>query len=478
MTPVRFGTDGIRGVAGETITEELAAALGRALGERHRGAKILIGRDTRKSGPALAAALARGLSAAGAEPIDLGVIPTSGLAILAAGDASVARAVAVTASHNPAEYNGLKVIGRNGRKVADEEERALESAIEALLATPGGEATGGVVATAPDRGGELERDAVAAGYRRRYAALLASAARDAVDSGAARRGGRGANAHLHVVVDAANGAGAPFVREALAATGAKLSTIAMGEGEINASVGATAPEALAREVLARGADLGVALDGDADRCVAVDANGAVVDGDVLIALIALDRRARGIAGSERVVATLLTNSGVERRLAAAGISMLRTPVGDRHIAEALDGSTSGFGGEKSGHLLFAERAPTGDGLLSAIELIALLLRSGRGLASLAADIALDPQLQVAVRLPSGGAEWLSEAPLLIAAIERVRPALEASGGRMVVRPSGTEPLLRVMAEGPDAVVVRTAVDAVVAAAEESLRAGAPARAAE
>ena len=188
----------------------------------------------------------------------------------------------------------------------------------------------------------------------------------------------------------------------------------------------------------------------------------------LIALIALDRRARGLAGSDRVVATVLTNTGVERALAAAGILLTRTPVGDRHIAEALEGATVGFGGEKSGHLLFAERAPTGDGLLSAIAVMALIARSGRSLSSLAAEIALDPQIQAAVRVPEGNAEQLLAEPALIAAIRSASDSLKSGGGRLIVRASGTEPLLRVMAEGPDAERVRRAVDDVTAAAEALL----------
>ena len=457
MTPVRFGTDGIRGVAGETITEEIAAALGRALGARYPGGTILIGRDTRKSGEPLAAALAAGIAGGGARPVDVGVIPTSGLAIITAGDESIARAVAVTASHNPAEYNGLKVIGRNGRKIADDEERALEREIERVLASGGVDAplrTGGNGATVlvPPASSSEE-------YRQRYIGLLAAAAGDVAARGSVK---------LRVVVDAAHGAGAPYALDALARTGALVVPFAMGDGDINDSVGATAPAALASEVVRIGADLGIALDGDADRCVAVDENGAIVDGDVLIALIALDRRARGLAGSDRVVATVLTNTGVERALAAAGILLTRTPVGDRHIAEALEGATVGFGGEKSGHLLFAERAPTGDGLLSAIAVMALIARSGRSLASLAAEIALDPQIQAAVRVPDGNAEQLLAEPALIAAIRSASDSLKSGGGRLIVRASGTEPLLRVMAEGPDAERVRRAVDDVTAAAEALL----------
>lgn len=464
MTPVRFGTDGIRGVAGETITTELASALGRAIGARHRAKTILIGRDTRASGAALSAALAEGVAEAGGTPIDLGVIPTSGLAILTARDASIARAVAVTASHNPAEYNGLKVIGRSGCKISDEEERALEGEIAAELAgrrTVRGDTPVEATGHAPSSATDGTRDERAAEFRQRYATLLAEIAHTALVGVGDTR--------LSVVVDAANGAGAPFVVAPLAAMGVRVTPVAMGEGLINDGVGATQPEALSSAVRAHGADLGIALDGDADRCVAVDGSGSVVDGDVLIALMALDRRARGLKGSERVVATVLTNSGVERRLAASGISLARTSVGDRHIAEALEGVAEGFGGEKSGHLLFAELAPTGDGIISAIQLIALVARSGRSLAELAAEIPLDPQIQASIRVAPGEAERLLAEPPLVDAIRAAATPLEASGGRIVVRASGTEPLLRIMAEGPRADLVRTAIETVRVAAEALLR---------
>jgi phosphoglucosamine mutase len=212
-----------------------------------------------------------------------------------------------------------------------------------------------------------------------------------------------------------------------------------------------------------GADLGIALDGDADRCAVVDERGVLIDGDVVIGLIALDRKRRGLPGSERVVATILTNSGVERQLRDAGITLQRTPVGDRHIAEVLTLGRPGFGGEKSGHLLFPEHAPTGDGLISAIELIALLVRSGGPLSALAATLPLDPQVQREISVREGEAEWLLSDPRMSGAIRDAERQLAAGGGRLVVRASGTEPLLRVMGEGPDETLVTSVVDAILAA---------------
>ncbi|RLT57805.1 MAG: phosphoglucosamine mutase [Chloroflexi bacterium] len=451
MAAVRFGTDGIRGVAGASLTSEIAYALGAALAAHYPAGNILIGRDTRPSGPGLSAALAAGIRSGGATPINLGVIPTPGLAAVVAADAEVACGVVVTASHNPAEYNGLKVIGRDGRKVPDALERELERMIDERLAAASADGASADSASAKD----ARDDARGAAYAARYAAQLALVAAAATPNRAA--------AGIRVVLDASNGAGTPFAEAALSATGATVDGMAMGEGLINDGVGATSPAALGRRVVELGADLGIALDGDADRCAVVDERGVLIDGDVVIGLIALDRKRRALPGSERVVATILTNSGVERQLRDAGITLQRTPVGDRHIAEVLTPGRPGFGGEKSGHLLFPEHAPTGDGLISAIELIALLVRSGGPLSALAATLPLDPQVQREISVREGEAEWLLSNPRMSSAIRDAERQLTAGGGRLVVRASGTEPLLRVMGEGPDETLVTSVVDAILAA---------------
>ena len=451
MAAVRFGTDGIRGVAGVSLTSEVAYALGAALAAHYPAGNILIGRDTRPSGPELSAALAAGIRSGGATPINLGVIPTPGLAAVVAADADVACGVVVTASHNPAEYNGLKVIGRDGRKVPDALERELERMINERLAAASADGASADAASATD----ARDDARGAAYASRYAAQLALVAAAATPNRAA--------AGIRVVLDASNGAGTPFAEAALSATGATVDGMAMGEGLINDGVGATSPAALGRRVVERGADLGIALDGDADRCAVVDERGVLIDGDVVIGLIALDRKRRALPGSERVVATILTNSGVERQLRDAGITLQRTPVGDRHIAEVLTLGRPGFGGEKSGHLLFPEHAPTGDGLISAIELIALLVRSGGPLSALVATLPLDPQVQREISVREGEAEWLLSDPRMSSAIRDAERQLAAGGGRLVVRASGTEPLLRVMGEGPDETLVTSVVDAILTA---------------
>ena len=451
MAAVRFGTDGIRGVAGASLTSEIAYALGAALAAHYPAGNILIGRDTRPSGPGLSAALAAGIRSGGATPINLGVIPTPGLAAVVAADAEVACGVVVTASHNPAEYNGLKVIGRDGRKVPDALERELERMIDERLAAASADVASADAASATD----ARDDARGAAYASRYAAQLALVAAAATPNRAA--------AGIRAVLDASNGAGTPFAEAALSATGATVDGMAMGEGLINDGVGATSPAALGRRVVELGADLGIALDGDADRCAVVDERGVLIDGDVVIGLIALDRKRRALPGSERVVATILTNSGVERQLRDAGITLQRTPVGDRHIAEVLTPGRPGFGGEKSGHLLFPEHAPTGDGLISAIELIALLVRSGGPLSALAATLPLDPQVQREISVREGEAEWLLSDPRMSSAIRDAERQLAAGRGRLVVRASGTEPLLRVMGEGPDETLVTSVVDAILAA---------------
>jgi phosphoglucosamine mutase len=446
VTTVRFGTDGIRGIAGETLTVEIAAALGVALMQQHPAGLVLLGRDTRPSGPALTSALAGAIEAHGGTVIDVGVIPTPGLASLVAGEPRAACGVVITASHNPVEYNGLKVLARDGRKAPDAQERALEASMEGALHA-------GLRVLAPSDTHESEAQA----YRNRYARTLVELARTV-----------GASA-LSVVVDAAHGAASPFAVAALAATGATVVPFAMGGGIINDGVGATDPEALGVQVRAHGADLGIALDGDADRCVVVDASGRAIDGDVLIALIALDRKGRGVVGSERTVATVLTNSGVERHLAAHGITLERTPVGDRHIAERLATGQGGFGGEKSGHLLFTELSPTGDGLLSAITVLGLVARAGIPIGELADAIPLDPQLQRTVPVPPGEGERLLAEPDLQNAIRQAGAALAQTGGRVLVRLSGTEPVLRVMGEGPDHAAVTAAVERLLEVAASLVR---------
>jgi phosphoglucosamine mutase len=272
---------------------------------------------------------------------------------------------------------------------------------------------------------------------------------------------------LHVVVDGANGSGCAVVGSILAATGARVEVVHdRPDGvNINLGCGATDPVSLAREVVERGADVGFALDGDADRCVAVDATGRIVDGDQLIGLLALDRMARGALPHGRVVASVLSNGGLELALEDAGGSLVRTPVGDKYILEGMLANDAALGGEKSGHVIFRELSSTGDGIVTAIEVLRVVSASGGGIADLAARIPLFPQVQRAIRVPHKE-RWETD-PALVAAVDDARRRLGRSG-RILVRPSGTEPVLRIMVEGPDADLVTRLADDIGALAEDRL----------
>ena len=439
-----FGTDGIRGVANVDLTPAIAFALGRATAHRLAGpgARIVIGRDTRRSGDMFVAALAAGASSMGAEVHLAGEIPTPGLAFLAA-DGGYAAGIMVSASHNPARDNGLKVLDARGMKLDD----AVEDELEALLRRS--DELGGVpneaIGTVLDRSVEL---------RARYVAHRSSLARDRAST-------------LRVLVDCANGSGSGVAREILAATGASVESIHDRPDGVNINLrcGATDPVSLAAEVVARGVDIGFALDGDADRCVAVAADGHVVDGDQLIGLLALDMMAHGELPDGRVVASVLSNAGLESALEAAGGSLLRTPVGDKYINEGMVTSGAALGGEKSGHVIFRDLSSTGDGIITALEVLRAVGTAGMGIGELAARIPLFPQQQRAIHV-SRKDLW-DQDPVLVAAVEDAQQRLGRSG-RILVRPSGTEPALRVMVEGRDAELVTELADSIGALVGERL----------
>ncbi len=439
-----FGTDGIRGVANVDLTPAIAFALGRATALRLAGPgrRIVIGRDTRRSGDMFVAALSAGASSMGAEVHLAGEVPTPALAFLAA-DGGYAAGIMVSASHNPARDNGLKVLDARGMKLDD----AVEDELEALLLRS--DELGGVpnesIGAVLDRATEL---------RARYVAQRSTLARERPSA-------------LRVLVDCANGSGAGVAAEILAATGATVETMHdRPDGvNINLGCGATDPVSLAAEVLARGADIGFALDGDADRCVAVDAAGHVVDGDQLIGLLALDLMARGELPDGRVVVSVLSNAGLEAALVAAGGSVVRTPVGDKYINEGMVATEAALGGEKSGHVIFRELSSTGDGIVTALEVLRAVSASGVGIAELAARIPLFPQQQRAIHVRHKD-RW-DQDPVLVAAVEEAQQRLGGSG-RILVRPSGTEPALRIMVEGRDPELVAELADAIGALAGERL----------
>jgi phosphoglucosamine mutase len=437
-----FGTDGIRGVANEDLKPSLAHALGRAIATRLAGpgGHILVGQDTRRSGDMLVAALMSGGTSAGAHVHSLGVCPTPALAhVTAVGQYAVG--VMVSASHNPAEDNGLKVLSGKGLKLDDEMEDELEMLIirSEELGSP--------------RNDELGRIVDARGDMHHY-----------LDHrlGMARR--IGSDLRLHV--DCANGSASAVAEEILAASGAHVTAhYHQPDGvNINLGCGATVPETLAAIVAEQGGDVGFSLDGDADRCVAVDEGGRIVDGDQLLGIIALDRLARGALAEDTMVVTILSNGGLARVVEEAGGRVLRTKVGDRYIVDSMLVSGAGLGGEKSGHVIVREHTTTGDGIVTALEILDILARSGRPLSELAAAVPLDPQEQRAVRVKTK--QWRADRVLAdaVAAAE----AEMAGEGRVVVRPSGTEPRLRVMVEGRDGARVLRLADGLAALAAERL----------
>ncbi len=437
-----FGTDGIRGVANEDLKPSLAHALGRAVATRLApdGGRILVGQDTRRSGDMLVAALMSGGASAGADVHVLGVCPTPALAhVTAVGGYDAG--VMVSASHNPADDNGLKVISGHGRKLDDE----MEDELETLLMRA--EELG-----AP-RNGHLGRTIDARADLHHYLDHRLALARRI-----------GSDLRLHV--DCANGSASAVAAEILAASGASVEChFDAPDGlNINLGCGATVPETLAAILRERGGDVGFSLDGDADRCVAIDERGQVVDGDQLLGIIALDRLARGALEEDTMVVTILSNGGLARAVEEAGGRVLRTKVGDRYIVDSMLVSGAGLGGEKSGHVIIREHTDTGDGIVTALEILDILARTGQPLSELAARIPLDPQEQRAVRVRTK--QWRADRRLTdaVAAAE----AELAGDGRVVVRPSGTEPALRVMVEGRDAVLVRRLADQLADLAAERL----------
>ncbi len=421
---LRFGTDGIRGRDTE-LTPELVVALGRAAARAlglGPGSRFVIGRDTRRSGPLLESALTAGLAAQGVDVERLGVLPTPGVAWVSAAE-HVAGAV-ISASHNVSSDNGIKFFAPGGRKLPDGVEATLEAALDQLLAS----GADGPPVPVPGTVTDVDRSS---DYG---AGVLAALEGRRLDG-------------LSVVLDPAHGAASLVGPEVLARAGARLHVLhaAPNGTNINDGCGSTYPEALCRAVVDTGADLGLALDGDADRVVAVDHRGQLVDGDQLIVVLALDLRRRGLLRDDTVVVTVMANLGLHRAMADHGITVVQTPVGDRHVLAALDQGQWSLGGEQSGHLILPELATTGDGLLSGLLVADVVRRAQRPLAELASAMTRLPQVLRAVRVagrdPGTAARWLGE----VAAVEA-----ELGGeGRVLVRPSGTEPVVRVMVEAAD-----------------------------
>ncbi len=438
-----FGTDGIRGIANVDLKPTLAYALGRATVHRllPNGGALVAGQDTRRSGDMLTAALIAGATSLGADVHRVGVLPTPALAYLA-GLGEFAAGIMVSASHNPADDNGLKVLDERGFKLDD----AIEDELDALI-WRADEFAG---PTNAGLGREVDARALLDRYRDHRLTL-------------ARRVG----SRLHVVVDCANGSGGVVAPELLAATGASVEVIfnEPDGANINAGCGATAPAALAARVRQVGADIGFALDGDADRCVVVDERGEIVDGDQLIGLLALDRLGRDALAGRTVVVSVLSNGGLATAVEAAGGRVVRTPVGDKYILDGMLVAGAGLGGEKSGHVIIAEHTNSGDGIVTALETLAIQARHGRPISEMAARIPLYPQEQRTVRVRHKE-QWDADARL--SAAVRDAEAELAGRGRVLVRPSGTEPALRIMIEGEDAARILAVADALATLAGERL----------
>ena len=441
--PRLFGTDGIRGVANVDLKPPVAYALGRATAHRlvGPGGSIVLGQDTRRSCDMFVAAISAGATSLGVDVHQVGVVPTPALAFLA-GQGAFAAGIMVSASHNPAEDNGLKVLDERGLKLDDD----VEDELEALIWRS--EELGGV------RNAELGRVVGAGALLDEYrASRLALAA--------------GVTSDVRVVLDCANGSGGAAAPGILAATGARVEVICNDPDGVNINVdcGATAPGTLARAVVAAGADVGFALDGDADRLIAVDSSGRIVDGDQILGILALDRLERGALPNGGLVVSVLSNGGLQAVVEAAGGQVIRTPVGDKYILEGMQVSGAILGGEKSGHVIVREHTTSGDGIVTALEVLRVMAARGKTLGELAARIPLLPQHQRAV--PARHRDQWEGDQALQRAIRDAQSRLGPSG-RVLVRPSGTEPALRVMVEGEDEPLVAALADGLAALAGERL----------
>ena len=416
-----FGTDGVRGVYGRDLTDELAGALGAAAARvlRADGAerpRFVIGRDTRASGPALEAAFVAGARSGGADVLLAGVEPTPAIAFLSA-SLGAAAGVVISASHNPPAYNGIKFFGPGGTKLAD----AAEDAIEAALGRTDAVSPGAVLAF-PDA-------------EATYADHVVACAEAPLTG-------------MRLVVDCANGAASHVAPLALRDLGAEVLAIhdAPDGTNINAGCGALHPEVVAAEVRRVGADAGVAFDGDADRALFADAAGAVVDGDQVLAACALAMRDAGTLARDTVVTTVMANLGFREAMREAGIRIVETQVGDRYVLEAMLAERARLGGEQSGHVIFLDQSPTGDGLLTAVRFLSLAARRGTTVADLAGAMRRFPQ--VLVNVPADRSRLAGA----VAVHDAVRAAEASLGdaGRVLVRASGTEDLVRVMVEARSA----------------------------
>ena len=450
--PKLFGTDGVRGLANADLTVELALGLAQAAavvlgqgrmadGRRASGRRptAVIGRDPRVSGEFLSAAVAAGLASSGVDVFDAGVVPTPGMAFLV-GDMRADFGVMISASHNPAPDNGIKIFAAGGVKLPDE----VEDRIEVALRSPKLSPTGADV-------GRIRRFSDA---EDRYLVHLLSTLPHRLDG-------------IHVVLDCAHGAAAGISPQVFTDAGARVTVIgADPDGlNINDGVGSTHLDNLATAVVHHRADLGIAHDGDADRCLAVDHLGRVVDGDQIMAILALSMAERGVLAKRTLVATVMSNLGLKRAMAEHDIQVLETKVGDRYVLEELSAGGYSLGGEQSGHVIMTKFATTGDGILTGLHLVAEMARTRRSLAELAASMTVYPQVLVNVRDVDHHAMDDDEG---IADAVREAEAVLGDSGRVLLRPSGTEPMVRVMVEAEHQDVAQRIADGLAEVVRQRL----------
>lgn len=440
-----FGTDGIRGVAGQPPLDgptvyAIGVAIARSLGASTTRPRVLLGMDTRESSAWIAATLTAGLDAGGASVENAGIITTPAIAFLTRAHA-FATGIVISASHNPWEDNGIKLFGPDGYKLPDATELAIEAEIFRVLQESQARALS-EPASVPPPVKESDR----AEYIRFLLAAVPGLSLD----------------NRKVVVDCANGAASAVAAELFAGLGGTVVvTHASPTGRnINESCGALHPDVVGREVLAQGADVGVTFDGDADRCLLADEDGKVVNGDAILLLAARDLAERGMLEGNTVVATTMSNMGLEAALRRSGIVMLRAPVGDKYVLEKMTETGASLGGEQSGHIIFTGRSTTGDGLLTALLVLDVVHRSGRSLKELVSDLTVFPQVIVNVRVRER--RPLDAIPSVADAIARAEADL-ADRGRVVIRYSGTEALARVMIEAQSESAMRTHAEAIASA---------------
>ena len=444
-----FGTDGVRGIANTELTSELAMEIGRAAatvlsdGCRRRPS-FVIGSDTRASSDMLSAAMTAGLCSVGADVIQLGVVPTPAVALLV-GKYKADAGVMISASHNPAEFNGIKIFSGNGFKLPD----MLEEKIEELILDKQKN-------YACPTGGQVGKVTYAKNAAEDYIRHVKSSAHCSLDG-------------LRIAIDCANGsasATAPSLFTQMGADVRILSSSPDGEN-INRECGSTHLEALSEYVISNGLDCGIAFDGDADRCLCVDENGEVIDGDVIMAICALDLKRRGKLNRDTVVGTIMTNFGFGKFCEDNGLRFIATKVGDRYVLEEMLLEDYSFGGEQSGHIIFRDFATTGDGQLTATQLLVMLKQSGKPLSTLAKVMTRYPQTTVNIKMSKEGKIAFYTDREIAQKLDEVK-AILGKDGRIVVRPSGTEPLIRVMVEGSDTQQIETLAGEVAELIKERL----------